>query len=100
MTAAPSDLLCELLTQSLRAWRIAGEAHRTSNGAILVCSARREILVKPAPPGLPFRWLVSVGDRERPAISIVAVLRQVREALDPGYVTQRVRVAPVPLVPT
>jgi hypothetical protein len=30
----------------------------------------------------------------------VAVLRQVREALDPGYATQRVRIAPVPLVPT
>jgi hypothetical protein len=100
MTAAPSDLLCELMAQSLRAWRIAGEACCASNGAVLVCGERREIVVRPAPPGLPFRWLVTVDGRERPAISIVAVLRQVREALDPGYATQRARIAPAPLVPT
>jgi hypothetical protein len=100
MTAAPSELLCELLAQSLPAWRISGEALRANDGAVLVCGERREILVRPALPGLPFRWLVTIDDRERPAISIVAVLRQVREALDPGYATQRVRIAPVPLVPT
>ncbi len=100
MTAAPSELLCELLAQSLSAWRIAGEASRAGDGAVLVRCQRREIRIRPVPPGLPFRWLVTVDDRERPAISIVAVLRQVREALDPGYATQRVRIAPVPLVPT
>jgi hypothetical protein len=100
MNAAPRDLLCELLAQSLPAWRINGEARREGDDTILVRGERREILVKPAPPGLPFRWLVTVDDRERPAISIVAVLRQVREALDPGYATQRVRVAAFPLVPT
>jgi hypothetical protein len=100
MTAAPSDLLCELLTQSLLAWRLPGEARRASGGAILVSGKHREILIKQAPAGLPFRWLVTVEDRERPAISIVAVLRQVREALDPGYATRRVRIAAFPLVPT
>jgi hypothetical protein len=100
MTAAPSDLLCELLTQSLLAWHVSGEACRTGGGAILVSGERRQILVKPAAPGLPFRWLVTVDDRERPAISVVAVLRQVREALDPGYATLRVRIAASPLVPT
>jgi hypothetical protein len=100
MTTAPSDLLCELLTQSLLAWHVSGEVRRADSGAILVCSERRQILVKPAPLGLPFRWLVTIDDRERPAISVVAVLRQVREALDPGYATQRVRVAAFPLVPT
>jgi hypothetical protein len=98
MTAA--DLLCELLAQSLLAWRLPGEARRGSDGAILISSERRAILVKPAPAGLPFRWLVTVDDRERPAISIVAVLRQVREALDPGYAARRVRIAAFPLVPT
>ena len=71
-----------------------------SGGAILVTAQRHEVLVKPAAPGLPFRWLVTVDDRERPAISVVAVLRQVREALDPGYATRRVRIAAFPLVPT
>jgi hypothetical protein len=84
-----SDLLCELLTQSLLASQIAGEAHRTSGGTILISCERCEILVKPAPSDLPFRWLVTTDDRERPAISIVAVLRRVREVLDPCYATRR-----------
>jgi hypothetical protein len=100
VTAAPSDLLCELLTQSLLAWQITGQARRTSGGAILISCERCEILVKPAPSDLPFRWLVTANNRERPAISIVAVLRQVREALDPGYATRRMRVTAFPLVPT
>jgi hypothetical protein len=100
MTAAASHLLCELLAQSLLAWRTIGEVRRASGDAILVSGERCEILVKPAPAGLPFRWLVTVDDRERPAISIVAVLRQVREALDPGFATRRVRIAAFPLVPT
>jgi hypothetical protein len=100
MTAAPSDLLCELLAQSLSAWHVSGEVRRQSGGAILISGGGRQILVEPAPPGLPFRWLVTVDDRERPAISVVAVLRQMREALDPGYATRRVRVAAFPLVPT
>ena len=100
MTAAPSELLCELLTQSLLAWRVCGEVRRAGGGAIVVSGEGREILVEPAPPELPFRWLVTVDHRERPAISVVAVLRQVRQALDPGYAMERVRVAAFPLVPT
>jgi hypothetical protein len=99
MTPA-ADLLYELLAQSVLAWGIVAEARRGSGGAILVCGEGRKILVKPAPAGLPFRWLVTIDDRERPAISIVAVLRQVREALDPGYATRRVRIAAFPLVST
>jgi hypothetical protein len=99
MTAA-ADLLYELLAQSVLAWGIVAEARRGSDGAILISGERREILVKPVPPGLPFRWLVTVDERERPAISVVAVLRQVREALDPGYTTRRVRIAAFPLVPS
>ena len=43
--------------------------------------------------------MVTVDGRKRGAISLVAVLRQVREALDPGFATNRVRVAVSPLVP-
>jgi hypothetical protein len=100
MTATRSDLLYELLAQSVVAWGIVAEARHASGGAIRICGEHREILVNPAPPGLPFRWLVTLDHRERPAISIVAVLRQVREALDPGYTTRRVRIAAFPLVPT
>jgi hypothetical protein len=42
---------------------------------------------------------VTTGDRTRPAISLVAVLRQVRQAVDPGYAASRVRVTVAPLVP-
>jgi hypothetical protein len=43
--------------------------------------------------------MVTIDGRTRRAISIVAVLRQVREALDPGYAANRVRVALTALVP-
>jgi hypothetical protein len=43
--------------------------------------------------------MVTIDGRRRSAISLVSVLRQVREALDPGYAANRVRVALTPLVP-
>ena len=62
------------------------------------CAAGYIIRIGRAPTDLPFRWHVTVDDRKRAALSLVAVLRQVREALDPGYATLRPRIAPVPLV--
>jgi hypothetical protein len=47
-----------------------------------------------------FRWTVTIDGRTRPAISLLAVLRQVRGALDPGYAVSRVRVAVSPVVPS
>ena len=98
--SAASDHLYELMTQSLVAWRLIGTVHGTSDGAILVSCKEHNIRIEPAPPGLPFRWIVIVDNRRRAAISLVAVLRQVRAALDPGYATMRARIAPFPLVPT
>jgi hypothetical protein len=97
--SAASDHLHTLMTQSLLAWRLIGTVHGTSDGAILVSCQTHNIRIEPAPPGLPFRWIVIVDDRRRAAISLVAVLRQVRAALDPGYATMRARIAPFPLVP-
>ncbi len=37
-----------------------------------------EIRIEQAPPDLPFRWMVIIDDRKRGAVSVVAVLRQVR----------------------
>jgi hypothetical protein len=98
VTAPPADQLRELMTQSLIAWRLIGSVRRTRDGAILVSCDKHEIRIQPAPPDFPFRWMVIIGDRKRGAISLVAVLRQVRAALDPGYVTMRVRVTAFPLV--
>jgi hypothetical protein len=37
--------------------------------------------------------LVTIDGRTRPAISLLAVLRQLRAALDPDFATMRVRVS-------
>jgi len=94
------DHLRELMTQSLLAWRLAGEVCAADDGAVLVSCDDHKIRIAPAPPGLPFRWTVTIDGRRRTAISVIAVLRQVRTALDPGYAAMRVRVAMVPLVPS
>jgi hypothetical protein len=95
----PTDHVRELMKQCLVAWRLTGSVRGTSNGAILMSCDQHEIRIDPAPPDLPFRWMVTIDKRRRGAISLVAVLRQVRAALDPGYATMRVRVAAFPLVP-
>jgi hypothetical protein len=99
LSAAPNDLACELLAQSLAAWRVAGSVARASDGA-LVIGGNKNIRIERAPPHSMFRWTVTVDGRKRAAISLVAVLRQVREALDPGYAANRVRIAAAPLVPS
>jgi hypothetical protein len=88
-----------LLKESLPAWRLAGSIRDADDGAILVSCGTHEITIAPAPSDLPFRWMVTIDDRKRGAISVIAVLRQVRTALDPGYATARARIAAAPLVP-
>jgi hypothetical protein len=101
VTDQSKDHVCDLLAQSLIAWRIAGSVRRTSGGATLVCAAAREIRIEPAPKDVPFRWMVSVDGRQRGAISLLAVLRQVRAAIDPGHTpNNRVRIAVSPPVPS
>jgi hypothetical protein len=98
--SASSEHLHTLMTQSLLAWRLIGSVQSTGDGAILVSCQSRNIRIEQAPPGLPFRWFVIVDGRRRAALSLVAVLRHVRAALDPGYLAMRARIAPFPLVPT
>jgi hypothetical protein len=100
LSAVPDDLACELLTQSLAAWRVAGSVERAADGALVIDGNGRDIRIDRAPSHLMFRWMVTVDGRRRPAISLMAVLRQVREALDPGYAANRVRIAVAPLVPS
>ncbi len=94
----PDDLERELLAQSLAAWRVAGSVERADNGALVIGGSARDIRIERMPPQM-FRWMVTVDGRKRGAISLVAVLRQVRKALDPGYTANRVRIAVAPLVP-
>ncbi len=95
---ALSENLHELMEQSLLAWRLDGSVNGERDGAVVVRCRDHIIRIGRAPTDLPFRWHVTVDDRKRAALSLVAVLRQVREALDPGYATLRPRIAPVPLV--
>jgi len=92
------DLVRELLTQSLAAWSVAGRVERASDSALLVNSSK-SIRIERSPDAM-FRWMVTVGGRTRGALSLVAVLRQVREALDPGYAASRVRIAVASLLPS
>jgi hypothetical protein len=100
LKSANLDLARELLAQSLAAWRVTGSVERASDGALVIVGSRRSVRIDPAPPDVIFRWMVTTDGRKRGAISLVAVLRQVREALDPGYAANRVRVAVAPLVPS
>jgi hypothetical protein len=97
LSGAPDDLTCELLAQSLLAWRVAGHVEHAGNGALLITASSKAIRIERASQ-LMFRWMVTVDGRQRPAISLLAVLRQVREALDPLYTANRVRIAVAPLV--
>jgi hypothetical protein len=90
------DLVCELLSESLLAWGLTGSTRREPDGGILMTSDRGCIRIEASPAGLPFRWIVVINNRSRGAVSLAAVLRQVRAALDPGYPASRVRIAPLP----
>jgi hypothetical protein len=92
-------ITCELLVQSLLAWDLTGRVQSENDDAIAVACNATRIRIEPAAAGLPFRWMVTINGRKRGAISLVAVLRQIRTALDPGYTASRVRIAPLPAPP-
>ena len=79
---------------------MAGTVERAGDGALVIGGSSKHVRIDRAPPHLMFRWMVTVDGRTRGAISLVAVLRQVREALDPDYAANRVRIAVAPLVPS
>jgi hypothetical protein len=93
------DNVRELLSQSLIAWRVVASVERAGDGTLVIVGARNTIRIEPAEHAM-FRRMVTIDGRQRGAISLVAVLRQVREALDPGYAANRVRIAVAALVPS
>lgn len=100
MSSAPVGNLQALMEQCLLAWRLTGSVRGAADGATLIFCGAHEIRIEPAPPDLPFRWAVTVDNRRRGAISILAVLRQVRAALDSAYLPMRARVVALPPVPS
>ena len=99
MRSLSIDLVHELITQSLAAWHVAGTVELTGECTIVI-DAKPKIRIEPAQAGSVFRWTITIAGRTRPAISLLAVLRQVRRALDPGYAACRVRVALLPVAPS
>ena len=98
MSDTSKEMLGELLAQSLIAWGLDGTVRNPSEGPVLLSCNGTEIRVRAAAPDLPFRWIVTINDRTRGAISLIAVLRQVRTALDPNYAANRLRIV-FPRVP-
>jgi hypothetical protein len=99
LSCARGELVDELLAQSLAAWRVAGHVARTDDGSVIIDGNDKSIRIDSAPRETMFRWMVTIDGRQRPALSLVAVLRQVRQALDPGYAMSRVRITVASLVP-
>ena len=87
-----SDAIRRLLEQSLIAWGLIGRVSQAGDGTLQIQGLGREVTIAPAPPGLPFRWMVTVDGRRRPALSVITVLRHVRTALDPGWEPKRIRI--------
>lgn len=95
--SAVVDPLFRLLEQSMTAWRVLGRVRRGEDGAIVVEGLGRVLEIRPAAPGLPFRWMMTIDGRQKPALSIISVLRQVRGALDPNFKPVKIRFPPPPL---
>jgi hypothetical protein len=93
------DQVRKLLAESLAAWKVVGEVRRESDGALLLTAGNRRLRVARAGGNLPFRWMVSEGERTRGLTGIAGLLRAVRAAVDPGYRPVRLRIAPLPLSP-
>ena len=99
MSAGVPDTIYRLLEQSLAAWHVDGEVHRETDGALRLLAGDKRIHISRAASDLPFRWMVTEGERTRGATSIAGLLRAVRAAVDPGYRPIRLRIAPLPLLP-
>ena len=100
MSSVRIALVGELAAASLTAWGLAGVATCTDDGAIVIdrTMSNKTLRIEPKPNDTMFRWIVTIDGRARPAISLVAVLRQVRAALDPDFAATRVRVSVAPLL--
>jgi len=99
VSGVPIAVMRTLMSESLAAWGVAGRAEQVGDCAIII-TGEKQIRIKPAPADSMFRWLVTVDGRARPALSLLAVLRQVRHALDPDYAESRLRIAVTPLAPS
>ena len=99
MSTAVPEHVGELLAQSLAAWHVNGEVRHEPDGSLLLACGDKHLRISRAAGDLPFRWMVTEGERIRGVISIAGLLRSVRAAVERGYRPVRLRIAPLPLLP-
>ena len=81
-----------LLEHSLVAWRVIGRVDVLDAATITIDCFGRIVTVAAVDIASPFRWMVTCDGRTRPAVSVLAVLRQVRAYLDRQHAPGRLRV--------
>src|SRR5262245_48880214 len=67
LSGVPAHLVCELLTQSLKAWTIPGGVEGDGEGVLVIGQNGKSIRIDPAHHPM-FRWTVSVDSRKRGAV--------------------------------
>ena len=97
MNTSVPEYVVALLQQSLPAWGLTGDVSRSADGGLEIRAAMTQLRISRAPAGLPFRWLVEVGDRRRPVSGVPGLLRTVRASLDPSFRPIAARIAALPL---
>lgn len=98
MPASIEDVAA-LLKESLVVWRLDGDVG-LEGGAIVVQAGGRSVRVGPGPEGTPIAWTVATAEKMRGVTSLTALLRAVRNALDPEHAGSRLRLAPQGVVPS
>lgn len=91
--------LAALLRETLAVWRLSGEVCPEGD-RLVVTAGGRTVCVLAAPDGTPFPWLVQTAEKTRGAASIAALLRTLRNTLDPEHSGSRLRLAPQAVLPS
>ncbi len=97
--SAPLHALHKLLIESVRQWRVPAQVTRQDDDRVVITGLGHLITIARADQGMPYRWMIASGGRQRPALSVVSVLRQVRLVLDPTYAKLRLSVSAPPVQP-
>ncbi len=86
-----------LMRVSLAVWQVpASIVAEPDGGWRLHVDGVGDIRVSRAPDGIPFRWMIESGGRQRPASSVAGLLRIVRSSVDPSWRASRARVVSQP----
>lgn len=88
-----------LLRDTLVVWRLSGDVVAEGD-RLVVSAAGRTVRVLAAPDDALFAWFVETAEKTRGAVSIAALLRTLRNTLDPEHAGSRLRLAPGPVLPS